>query len=129
MEYVEECIFCRIAAGKSPGQLEYQDDQVVVFWDIQPVAPTHLLVVCRKHIPSLAAALPEDEMTLGKMIYVAKEVAKRKGLDLDGYRIVINSGTDSGQLVDHLHIHLLAGANLGPMASSQAPIIDDTDMP
>jgi len=116
----QNCIFCQIAAGHSPAQMEYQDADVVAFWDIQPSAPTHLLIVPKKHIARLSESVEEDQTLLGKMLYAAKEVARRKGLDADGYRVVLNNGGHAGQVVEHLHMHLLGGADLGPMTNAKA---------
>jgi len=120
----ESCIFCQIASGKSPAQIEFQDDQCVVFWDIQPAAATHLLVISKKHISSLAQTTGEDEALLGHMLGVVREVSRRKRLDSDGYRAVINTGLNAGQVVDHIHIHILAGQGLGPMATKPAVIAE-----
>ncbi len=119
MEPAQNCIFCRIAAGHSPAQVEYRDDEVVVFWDIQPNAPIHLLIVSKKHIPTLREAEASDAPLLGKMLLTAHEVAKRKGFDQEGYRVVVNTGTNADQVVDHLHFHILAGAALGAMTSAK----------
>lgn len=116
----DECIFCRIAAGRSPAQIEYQDSDVVVFWDIEPSAPTHLLVVPRKHIQTLHHASAEDKTLLGSILLAAAEVARRKGLDKEGYRIATNIGANAHQVVDHMHFHLLGGGDLGPMSSNES---------
>ena len=107
-----DCVFCRIVAGQIPADILYQDEQVVAFRDINPAAPIHVLVIPRKHIPSLAD-LPEAESTLvGDMVSIANQLAQREGIAQKGYRLVINSGKQGGQLVPHLHMHLLGGRRL-----------------
>ena len=115
MPYKDGCIFCDIAQGKSPANIEYQDDRVIAFWDIQPKAPVHVLVVPKDHIRSINEALDVHAELLGWMQLVARRVAEKKNLTGDGYRLVINSGRHSGQIVDHLHLHLLGGRQLGAM--------------
>ncbi len=122
-ETEETCIFCRIALGHSPAQIEYQDNDVVVIWDIEPNAPTHLLVISKKHIASVTALQDEDKPLVANMIMVAKEMAKRKGLETNGYRLVFNTGADAGQVVDHIHLHLLGGTHLGPMTDAKREMI------
>jgi histidine triad (HIT) family protein len=107
-----DCIFCKIIAGEIPSQIAYRDKDVAVFADINPAAPVHLLVVPVKHIPSVAMMQDADAPLVGKMVAVAKNVAQEKGLAERGYRLTINSGADGGQLVQHLHIHLLGGRPL-----------------
>lgn len=103
-----DCLFCKIIAGDIPSEPVFQDDLVYAFADIRPQAPIHVLVLPRKHIPSLAHTNREDAALLGYLLGVAADIAKREGLTR-GFRIVINSGNDGGQTVDHLHIHLLGG--------------------
>lgn len=107
-----DCIFCQIVAGQVPSNIVYQDEEVVVFPDIHPVAPTHLLIIPRKHIPSLAH-LPDAEIALiGHMVKVANQLVREEGVAESGYRLVINSGEQGGQVVPHLHMHLLGGRRL-----------------
>jgi len=107
-----DCIFCQIVDGKIPADIVYQDEEVMVFPDISPVAPTHLLIIPKKHIPSLAL-LPDAEIPLiGHMVKVANQLAREGGVAESGYRLVINSGEQGGQLVPHLHMHLLSGRRL-----------------
>ena len=102
-----DCVFCQIVAGKIPTRLLYQDDEVIAFPDINPAAPIHLLIVTKRHIPSLAH-LSEDETPLvGHMIKIANQLAREEGIADRGYRLVINTGKDGGQVVPHLHMHLL----------------------
>jgi len=116
---MEGCIFCRIANDQSPAQMEYQDDDVVVFWDMQPLAPVHLLIVPKRHIASLADCTDAELDLLGHMALVAVKVACDKGLAQDGYRVVINQGNHGGQIIEHLHMHLLGGAPLGNIVTTE----------
>jgi histidine triad (HIT) family protein len=106
-----DCLFCKIIAGTIPSSKVYEDDQTFAFADINPQAPTHVLVVPRKHIASLDHASADDIHVLGHLHVVAAEIARTKGL-AEGYRTVINTGADAGQTVDHLHVHLLGGRAL-----------------
>lgn len=107
-----DCIFCQIATGKIPSQLLYQDEEVIAFDDINPKAPTHLLIVPRKHIPSLAHLSEAESPLVGHMTRVANKLAKEAGVSENGYRLVINTGREGGQLVPHLHMHLLGGRQM-----------------
>jgi len=104
---MSECLFCRIRDGEIPAKLVYQDDRVVAFRDINPQAPTHVLVIPRKHIASLDAASGEDEGVLGHLNLVAARLARDE--KLSGFRTVINNGAEAGQSVWHVHLHLLGG--------------------
>jgi len=106
-----DCLFCRIIAGTIPSSKIFEDDHTFAFADINPQAPTHVLVVPKKHIASLDHASPDDINVLGHLHAVAAEIARGKGLS-KGYRTVINTGDDGGQTVDHLHVHLLGGRSL-----------------
>jgi histidine triad (HIT) family protein len=102
-----ECIFDQIASGKIPSQVVYQDDSVMAFKDIHPRAPVHLLIIPKKHITSLADISQEDLPIVAHMMEVANIVAQRQGVK--AYKLVINTGANAGQVVMHLHMHLLAG--------------------
>jgi histidine triad (HIT) family protein len=102
------CIFCQIAAREKPATLHYEDEQCVVFQDINPKAPVHLLVVPRRHISSLNDE-ELDEPLLGHLLAVAARVAKEKGVAVSGFRTVINTNAEAGQTVFHLHVHVLGG--------------------
>jgi histidine triad (HIT) family protein len=102
------CVFCRIAAGEIPARIVHEDDLVLAFHDLSPVAPTHLLVIPKRHIASLAEAGAEDAGLLGRLVVVAGQLAREKHLT-GGFRVVLNAGSDGGQSVDHLHLHLLGG--------------------
>jgi histidine triad (HIT) family protein len=107
-----DCIFCQIVAGKVPSELLYQDEEIIAFRDINPQTPIHLVIIPKRHIPSLAH-LTEAELPLtGHMVSVANQLAKREGIAESGYRLVINCGKEGGQLVPHLHMHLLGGRKL-----------------
>ena len=113
MEERSDCIFCRIADGKMKSDILYQDEAVVAFPDINPLAPVHILVVPREHIASLAEMSAEDAALIGGMAKAANQLAKSKGIAESGYRLVINCGKEGGQGVGHLHMHLLGGRQLG----------------
>jgi histidine triad (HIT) family protein len=107
-----DCIFCKIAAGEIPSEILYQDEEVIAFRDINPIAPTHLLIVSRKHIPSLVHLTESEIPLIGHMTKVANQLAKEQGVAESGFRLVINCGEQGGQLVPHLHMHLLGGRAL-----------------
>jgi histidine triad (HIT) family protein len=106
---MQPCIFCRIVERQSPAKFVYEDDLVVAFEDLHPQAPVHLLVVTRKHLPSLNEAKAEDEPLLGRLFTVAARLARERGLEAKGYRTVINSGAWAGQSVIHIHVHVMGG--------------------
>ena len=108
----ENCIFCRIAAGEIPAKVVRQDEDTVAFRDIDPKAPTHVLVIPRRHIPSINVLTPEDAALVGKLFLVAREIARDDGVAESGYRMVINAGANAGQSVDHVHLHILGGRGL-----------------
>ncbi len=107
-----DCIFCQIAAGKISGDIVYRDDEIIAFRDINPQAPVHLLVIPRKHIASLVQLGEEDIPLMGRLVGVANELAGREGVAQSGYRLAVNCGGEGGQLVPHLHLHLLGGRQL-----------------
>jgi histidine triad (HIT) family protein len=107
-----DCVFCKIAAGEIPSNILYQDEDVIVFPDIKPITPVHLLIVSRKHIPSLSEMTDDETPLVGHMTKVANQLAKEQGIAESGYRLTINSGAESGQLVPHLHMHLMGGRAL-----------------
>ncbi|NLL90501.1 MAG: histidine triad nucleotide-binding protein [Dehalococcoidales bacterium] len=106
---MEDCIFCKIINGKIPGDFVYKDAEIVVIRDINPLTPTHLLVIPVKHIAMLSDISPTDNTLMGNMIAVANKAAKEQGICESGYRLVVNNGKNAGQLVAHLHIHVLGG--------------------
>lgn len=108
----EGCLFCRIAAGEIPAKLVYEDDDVVAFRDINPQAPTHILIIPRRHIASVNDLEAGDAELVGRLYLVARELAEREGIAQSGYRLVLNTGPGAGQTVDHIHLHLLGGRPL-----------------
>ncbi len=110
---MSDCIFCKIAAGEIPADVVYQDDDVVAFRDITPQAPTHILVIPRRHIGTLLETTAETTLLLGRMQQAAVEIARREGLGERGFRLVTNCLEEAGQSVFHLHLHLLGGRRLG----------------
>jgi len=105
------CLFCKIVEGSIPSTTVYQDELCYAFADLNPQAPTHVLIAPRKHIVSMADAEQDDQKLLGHLLWAASEIARTKQLP-KGYRMVINTGPDGGQTVDHLHVHLLGGRSL-----------------
>lgn len=106
------CVFCQIAAHERPAKILYEDEDCIVFRDIRPQAPIHLLVIPRKHITSLNDDLEEEKALLGHMMTIIGRVAKEQGIDGSGYRTVINTNPEAGQTIYHLHIHILGGRRL-----------------
>ena len=111
---MSDCLFCRLASGEIPAKLEYEDDEIVAFHDIDPQAPVHLLIIPRRHLATLLEAEgDEDTALLGRMQRVAIDLARRLGLDAGGFRLVANCLEGAGQSVFHIHLHLLGGRSLG----------------
>ncbi len=108
----DDCIFCRILDGELPAMKLHEDDLIVAIRDLNPKAPTHVLLMPRDHIPSAAHLGEQDAPMLGRLFLVAGELARSEGIDESGYRLVTNVGRDAGQSVDHLHVHLLGGRRL-----------------
>ena len=109
-ESVRSCIFCRIASGEIPSKMVVNNKEMIAFRDIAPQAPTHILIVPKKHVASLDDLADSD--LLGRMMSLAAALARQEGIAKSGYRTVINTGADGGQSVDHLHIHLLGGRKM-----------------
>jgi histidine triad (HIT) family protein len=107
-----DCIFCQIVSGKIPGDMVYQDEEIVAFRDINPQAPVHLIITPRRHIPSLVHLSEADFPLVGRMVAVANRLAKEEGVADSGFRLVINCGKEGGQVVPHLHLHLIGGRTL-----------------
>ena len=112
----QDCIFCRIANGEFGTEFVHESDAVVAFDDIAPASPVHVLVVPRRHLASVADLGAGDSGLLAEIVEVANQVARNRGIDATGYRLLTNHGADAGQTVHHLHFHLLGGADLGPLA-------------
>jgi histidine triad (HIT) family protein len=109
---MSECIFCKIIAGEIPSTQVYRDEQVIAFRDINPVSPTHVLIIPNKHIASVNELKSDDEQLMGHLFTVAKEIAVQEGVAESGYRLIINTGPDGGQEVFHIHLHLLGGQRM-----------------
>ena len=107
-----ECIFCKIVAGEIPSEGVYSDELVTAFRDINPAAPTHILIVPNKHIASVGELLEEDEQLMGHLFTVARKLAEAEGIAESGYRLIINNGPDANQVVLHLHLHLIGGQKM-----------------
>lgn len=107
-------IFTKIINKEVPAEIVYQDDQVTAFKDINPKAPVHILIIPNKEIPTVNDVNEEDEQLLGHLFTVAKKIAQETGIAQDGYRLIVNCNEHAGQVVWHLHMHLLGGKNLGP---------------
>lgn len=106
---MENCLFCRIAAGEIPSKKVYEDDKVLAFYDIEPQAPVHVLVIPKAHFDSI---LDADDETVGYMRGIAAMLAKQLGIDESGFRLVVNTGKDGQQSVKHLHMHILGGRSM-----------------
>ncbi len=107
-----DCIFCQIAAGDIPADTLHRDDRVVAFRDISPQAPVHVLIIPREHITYLSDLTGEQSALAGHMVGVANQLARSEGIADSGYRVVVNCGQQGGQLVPHLHMHLLGGREM-----------------
>jgi histidine triad (HIT) family protein len=105
----DDCLFCKIAAGTIPAKIVYHDDQLVAFRDIHPAAPTHILLIPRRHLTSVGDAGADEQSLLGALMLAAAGLARDEGLEEGGYRLVANTGPNAGQSVPHLHLHLLGG--------------------
>jgi histidine triad (HIT) family protein len=104
-----DCLFCKIVAGEIPSDRVHEDDLCIAFNDITPQAPTHILLIPKVHVDSIAKTDASHKETLGHLLFTAAEIARQKGFEKNGYRVVINTNADGGQTVFHLHVHLLAG--------------------
>jgi histidine triad (HIT) family protein len=107
-----ECLFCRIINHEIPGSIVYEDDRVLAFNDLNPQAPTHVLVVPKRHISSLIDLGVEDDQLVGELVRRATAIAKERGISAGGFRTVFNTNRDAGQTVFHIHLHLLGGRSL-----------------
>jgi histidine triad (HIT) family protein len=109
---MDDCIFCRISRGEIPAARLREDEHLFAIRDINPAAPTHLLLIPHEHIPSVEALSDAHGEIAGRLLLAARDLAREQGLAADGYRLVINTGSDGGQTVPHLHLHLLGGAQM-----------------
>ena len=110
---MDDCIFCKIIKREIPSSIVYEDDEIIAFRDINPVAPVHILVIPKKHISSLGELNEGDESVIGKIYTVINKIAKKEEIDKKGFRVVVNCGEDGGQEVKHLHFHIIGGKKLG----------------
>lgn len=109
----ESCIFCKIIDRKIPAKIEFEDAEILAFEDIRPQAPVHMMVIPKKHIEKVADLDKGDSALIGRLVLVAKDIARKKGIEASGYRIILNCNRDAGQEVYHLHLHLLGGRKFG----------------
>jgi histidine triad (HIT) family protein len=110
-----ECVFCRIVAGEIPADIIYQDKELLAFRDINPQAPTHILIIPKSHVASLTELTGKQQALMGRLILLARDLAEKEGISARGYRLSVSCGADGGQLVPHLHFHLLGGRKLDDM--------------
>jgi histidine triad (HIT) family protein len=109
---MNECIFCKIIAGEIPSTQVFNDEVVTAFRDINPAAPTHVLIIPNRHIPSVNELMVDDEPMMGHLFTVAKQIAEQEGIAESGYRLIMNTGPDGRQEVFHIHLHLLGGQRM-----------------
>ncbi len=107
-----DCIFCKVAQAELKARIIYSDEDVVAFHDMNPQAPTHILVIPRKHIPSITECSPEDLPLLSKALEACAKIAEHESIRESGYRLVLNTGEDAGQVVNHIHFHVLGGRKM-----------------
>ena len=112
---MEDCIFCKIARHEIPSEVVYENDTVIGFRDISPMAPVHILIIPKEHINPKIAVSEEEAKVVSDIFLAAREIAKQEEINERGFRIISNTGDDSGQEVEHLHFHVLGGKKLGPM--------------
>ena len=109
------CVFCKIVKGEIPAKVVYEDDLIMAFHDIRPQRKVHVLVIPKKHIPSLNDLTEEDKELMGHLTVKIPEIAKKLGIAEDGYRVIVNTGKHGGQEIYHIHYHILGGEPVGPM--------------
>ncbi len=107
-----DCIFCKIVNKEVPAKIVYEDDKIMAFKDVKPIAPVHLLIIPKKHIPSVNHLGSEDKTSVGELFLIASKIAREQGVAETGYRLIFNIGENAGQTVDHLHLHLIGGKRL-----------------
>jgi len=110
---MSNCLFCKIINGEIPSKKLYEDDEMLAFFDINPMAPVHFLVIPKKHVNNIMELEADDAVLIGRLLYKAQELAKQQGCEEKGGRLVINTKSNGGQTVDHLHVHFLGGRALG----------------
>jgi histidine triad (HIT) family protein len=106
------CVFCRIVAGEIPADVVYEDEEFLAFRDIEPQAPKHVLIVPKIHIESLAEITEEQQAFMGRLLILGQKLAQREGIAKSGYRLAINCGPEGGQVIPHLHLHVIGGRKL-----------------
>jgi histidine triad (HIT) family protein len=109
---MSDCLFCRIAAREIPASIVYEDDRVLAFNDVNPQGPTHVLLIPKRHIPSLNDLTPADDGVVGELVRRASAIAVERGISAGGYRVLFNTNRDAGQTVFHIHLHLIGGRSL-----------------
>lgn len=109
---MSDCLFCKIIEGKIPCDKVYENDQVIAFRDVNPQAPTHILVIPRKHISTVNDLMADDKNIVGEMLLAAQAIAKQEGIEESGYRLVMNCNEGAGQTVFHIHLHILGGRRM-----------------
>jgi len=107
-----DCIFCKIINKEIPSSIVYEDDEILAFKDVNPMAPVHVLIIPKKHMSGLSEMTEEDMPVIGKIQFIAKKIAAEMGIEYTGYRVISNCGDDAGQTVKHLHYHLLGGKKM-----------------
>jgi histidine triad (HIT) family protein len=113
---MNDCIFCKIVKKEIPAKIIYEDDQFLAFPDLNPVAKVHILLITKRHFSSIAELSADDQQLAGQLILAANKLARKLNIDQSGYRLVTNVKKDAGQSVDHLHLHIIGGEPLGPIA-------------
>lgn len=107
-----DCLFCKIASGELPTQILFENDEIIAFYDITAMAPTHILIIPKQHIATLNEMATQDQILLARMLFLAKQIALEQGISEDGYRLVMNVNPAGGQSVYHIHLHLLGGRQM-----------------
>ena len=110
---MEDCIFCKIINKQIPSTIVYEDEEILAFKDIHPIAPVHILVIPKKHVKSIMELQQVDEKTIGKIYSVIKQIAIEQNIAEEGFRVIVNCGENGGQEVGHIHFHLIGGKKLG----------------
>lgn len=110
---MEDCVFCKIISREIPGDIVYEDEEIIAFKDIHPAAPIHILVIPKRHIGKITEVKKEDELLIGKIYLAINKIAEEQRIFEKGFRVIINCGEEGGQVVNHVHFHLLGGKKLG----------------
>ena len=114
---MSDCIFCKIAGGEIPVDLVYESEDVVAFADVSPQAPVHVVIIPRRHIATTLEMSDEAPELFGSMLRASSEVARKKGVDKSGFRLILNTNADGGQEIFHVHMHIMGGEQIGPLRS------------